>query len=278
MTTAAGTEFAIRYGRWALVIGASEGVGAAAADQLGARGLDLVLLARSSDALAVLADDLHGRHGVEVRTVIADLTRPDAPERALTAVAGLEVGLLLYTSGAAGSTGPFTDQPLDHALRMIQLNCTMPARLIHALAPPMIERGRGAIALVGSTGAFAGQPFVSSYSAAKAFQVNLIEGLWAELAGTGVDVLDALIGSTDTPARTRRLGVRFDASVDMTSEQVAAEVLQHLGDGPTRVISKGTSGIGSLAAPWSQFRALAVPTMGDAMAGFAARTDAPAES
>ena len=138
------------------------------------------------------------------------------------------------------------------------------------------DRGRGAVAVVGSTGAFAGQPFVSSYSAAKAFQVNLVEGLWSELEGTGVDVLDALIGSTDTPARTRRLGVAFDPSVDMTSEEVALDILDHLGDGPTRVISKGTSGIGSLAAPWAGFRALAVPTMGAAMSGFRARTDVPA--
>jgi short-subunit dehydrogenase len=278
MTAPARTEFATRYGRWALVVGASEGLGAAAADQLGARGLDLVLLARNTDALTELADDVRGRHGVEVRTVTADLTAPDAPARALTAVAGLEVGLLLYTSGAAGSAGRFTDQALDHALRMIQLNCTMPTRLVHALVPPMVERGRGAVALVGSTGAFAGQPFVSSYSAAKAFQVNLVEGLWSELEGSGVDVLDALIGSTNTPARTRRLGVRFDPAVDMTPEEVAADILDHLGDGPTRVISKGTSGIGSLAEPWARFRALAVPTMRDAMAGFTARTDVPGGS
>jgi short-subunit dehydrogenase len=265
--------FAERYGPWAVVVGASEGVGAAAAAILAERGLDLVLLARNTGALADLAVDLRGRHGVEVRTATVDLTGADAPERALEAVAGLEVGLLLYTSGAAGSAGRFTDQALEHALRMIQLNCTMPARLIHALLPPMVERGRGAVALVGSTGAFAGQPFVCSYSAAKAFQVNLVEGLWSEVEGTGVDVLDALIGSTDTPARTRRLGVEFDPSVDMTSAEVAADILDHLGDGPTRVISKGTSGIGSLAAPWAQFRATAVPTMSAAMAGFAARTD-----
>jgi short-subunit dehydrogenase len=264
--------FAERYGQWAIVAGASEGVGAAAADQLAARGLNVVLLARNAGLLDELATDLRARHGVEIRTLAVDFMDADAADRILAVVDGLEIGLLFYNAGAAGSTGAFLDQDLSHARRMVRLNCALPVELIHALAPRMVERGRGGLVLVGSMGCFAGQPFVTSYSASKAFQVNLMEGLWAELKDEGVDVLSAVIGSTFTPARARRLGVTFDDALDMTSEEVANEIIEHIGDGPTRVVAKLTGAFGSLAAPWSQFRATAVATMVDAMAGFKART------
>jgi short-subunit dehydrogenase len=272
---AAPGDFAQRYGPWAVVAGASEGVGAAAAIELAGRGLDLVLLARNRELLDALATDLRQRHRVQVRTLPVDLTRSDAVELVLEVVDDLEVGLLFYNAGAAGSTGTFVDQELAHALRMIALNCTTPTALLHALAPAMLERGRGGLVLVGSMGAFAGQPYVASYSAAKAFQVNLCEGLWVEMHERGVHVLNAVIGSTFTPARERRLGVHFDDTIDMTSEAVAGEIIEHIADGPTRVVSKLVGGIGEVAQPWSDFRSFAVTKNVEAMAGFHARTNLP---
>jgi len=136
----------------------------------------------------------------------------------------------------------------------------------------MVERGRGGIVLVGSTGCFVGGPYVASYSAAKAFQVALMEGLWAELQAQGVDVFEAVIGSTTTPARARRLGVGVDEHLDMSSEAVAAEILEHITEGPSRVIAKLTHGTGHLAQPWSEFRATALAANIEAMKGFQART------
>jgi short-subunit dehydrogenase len=269
------TEFSRRYGPWAVVVGASEGVGAAGAEELAARGLDLLLLARNGALLDEVADGVRARHGVEVRTMVVDLLDVDASERIVAAADGLEVGLLFYTAGAAGAVGRFIDLPLDHARKMLRLNCSAPTELAHAFAPAMVERGAGAVVLVGSTGCFAGQPYVSSYSASKAFQVNLAEGLWSEMKDDGVDVLCAPIGSTTTPARTRRLGVGVDEDLDMSSEAVALEIIDHMGDGPTRVVSKLNSGIGPLAAPWAEFRALAVPTMAASMSGFTARARTP---
>jgi short-subunit dehydrogenase len=273
MTAMDAREFVNRYGRWAVVVGGSEGVGAAAGMELAARGLNLVLVARNGPLLEELADQLRGEHGVEVRTATVDLTDRSADAEILEVADGLEVGFLCYTAGAAGTVGAYLDQPLEHAQRMIQLNCSVPVALVHEFASAMVARGRGGIVLVGSTGCFAGQPYVASYSASKAFQVNLAEGLWAELKRYGVDVLSAVIGSTDTPARARRLGTTFRESVDMTSEEVAREIIEHLGDGPTRVISKLELGIGPIAGPWMDFRAFAVPRMINAMAGFTARTD-----
>jgi short-subunit dehydrogenase len=126
--------------------------------------------------------------------------------------------------------------------------------------------------LVGSLGCFVGSPRTVVYSAAKAFQVALTEGLWAELHEEGVDILSAVIGSTTTPGRARTLGVSADESLDMSSEDVVREIVENIANGPSQIIAKLTSGIGPLAAPWSEFRAMALATMIDAMNGFTERT------
>jgi short-subunit dehydrogenase len=197
---------------------------------------------------------------------------PDAVGQILTACEGHEVGLLVYTPGAVHDSDLFLDQPVELPMRMIRLNCTVPVMLVHALAPAMRARGRGGIVLVGSTGCFVGGPHMVAYSAAKAFQVNFVEGLWAELRPHGVDVCCAVIGSTNTPARTRTLGVDYDDTQDMSSEDVALNLVENIGDGPTRVIARDDAGIGALNAPWSAFRRSALDTLAEAMQAFRART------
>jgi short-subunit dehydrogenase len=103
----------------------------------------------------------------------------------------------------------------------------------------------------------------------------LIEGLWAELRGTGVDVLEAVIGSTTTPGRARTLGVEIDDAIDMPADDVAREALDHLADGPTRVIARLATGIGPVAAPWQEFRAMALDRMIEASEEFTRRTKTP---
>jgi len=266
-------DFSQRYGRVAIVAGASEGVGACAAEEIAARGVDLLLTARNATALDETAAGICARHDVDVRTLPLDLTVPDAIDQILAAVEGLEVGLLLYCPGAVHNSQYFLDQPLALPMRMITLNCTVPVALVHALGPAMRERGRGGIVLVGSLGCFVGSPRTVAYSAAKAFQVTMAEGLWAELHDAGVDVLSAVIGSTTTPARARTLGVGVDEALDMSSEDVAREIIENIGNGPSRVISKLTSGIGPLVEPWSEFRATALATMIEAVQGFTERTE-----
>lgn len=274
MTSRAEDSFLDRYGPWAVVVGASEGVGASAADQIAAHGLDLVLVARNAELLDQVASGIRERYGVEVRTLILDVVDPEACDRILAETAGLEVGLFVYTVGAVHNGDLFLDQPIELPLKMITINCTVPVVLTHALAPAMRDRGRGGIVLVGSMGCFAGGPHMVAYSAAKAFQVNFVEGLWAELGHHGVDAFSAVIGSTSTPARTRTLGVQWNEDLDMTSEDVAREMVDNIGNGPTRVIAKLGSGIGPVAAPWSEFRQLAVAATMAATSGFNARTNA----
>jgi len=271
-------EFRERYGQWAIVAGASEGVGASAADLLAKRGLNVLLVAREADRLQKFADDVRRRHGVEVQALSQDLTAPDAAHRIVEAIAGRELGMLFYNAGAVRNGDLFLTQPFELPMRMIQLNCTTPTALIHMLAPAMVERGRGGIVVVGSLAAMCGAPHIAAYSAAKAFQVNLMEGLWAEIHDKGVDVLEALIGSTSTPGRARGLGVTFNPEVDMTPEDVAADIIENIVSGPTRIVAKvGTAGTGPLVKPWTEFRHVAVNHMIGAVSEFNKRTK-PADS
>lgn len=135
-------EFAGRYGRWALIAGASEGVGACLADQLAARGLDLVLIARNGPLLEKVAAGVRDRHGVTVRPLTLDLTDPEIGVRMADATAGLEVGLVIYNAGAANRTNEFIEDDLEFSLHQIKLACIGPITLARQLAPAMRDRGR----------------------------------------------------------------------------------------------------------------------------------------
>ena len=193
-------DFAQKYGPWAVIAGASEGVGASLADQLAERGLNLVLIARNGSTLEELAAGVRERHGVEVRPLVMDLTVPDVGDRVAEATDGLEVGLLIYNAGAANRTMEFLDDSFEDSLQQIKLACIGPVALARHFAPAMRERGRGGIVLVGSLACLAGSSLLAVYSAVKAFNVNFAEGLWAELRPHGVDVCCTPLGMTYTEA------------------------------------------------------------------------------
>lgn len=187
-----------RYGPWALVAGASAGLGEAFARRLAREGLSLLLVARRADALARLAADLRAGHGVEVRELAADLGDPALPEIARAAAAGLEVGLLIYNA-AHSVIGPFVERPLEEQLRVLAVNCRGPLVLTHLLGAEMVRRGRGGILLMTSLSGSQGNPWLASYAASKAFDLVLAEGLWDELGARGVDVVACRAGAVRTP-------------------------------------------------------------------------------
>ncbi|MDT5217150.1 MAG: hypothetical protein QOK18_5389, partial [Mycobacterium sp.] len=115
------SDFAEKYGPWALIAGASEGIGACLADELGKRGLDLVLVARNGALLEEVAAGVRARHGVEVRPVVLDLTAPDVGDQIATATEELEVGLVIYNAGASDRTTTFLENDLDYSLKQIKL-------------------------------------------------------------------------------------------------------------------------------------------------------------
>jgi short-subunit dehydrogenase len=192
------SAFREQYGPWALVAGASAGLGAAFAEALAARGLNLLLVARRQDALDQLTTGLRSRHGIQVRTQAADLARPDLQTVIHDFTDGLEVGLLVYNA-AHSVIGPFLDHPVEEHLRVVDVNCRGPLVLAHLLGAGMAKRGRGGIVLMTSTAGSQGGPWIASYAASKAFNLLLAEALWDELGSQGVRVVACRAGATRTP-------------------------------------------------------------------------------
>jgi short-subunit dehydrogenase len=192
------SRFAEKYGPWAFVAGASTGIGAALSHEAARRGLNVLMLARGAAQLEEAARSVRESHGVEVRTLAADLAAPDIAGRVREAVADLEVGLFVYNAAVAPA-GRFLDVDLGKHLLSVTVNCATPVALCHLLGRPMAERGRGGIALVSSNGAIAGAVNFSTYNAGKAFEWILAETLWTELGESGVDVAAILVGATASP-------------------------------------------------------------------------------
>lgn len=220
--------FAARYGPWAVVAGASEGVGASVARQLGERGVNVALVSRRAHALAEVASTVK----TETRVVAVDLSVPGADQMLADATCDLEVGLLVYNAGADPYASNFLDQRLESWAGLVRRNVDTVLGSCHRFASAMVPRGRGGIVLVTSGAAWAGGAYLAAYGASKAFGLLLGEALWAELKPLGIDVLSMVLGPTDTPAFRRLLdGRNFDGMAD--SDQVALDMLDHLGDGPT---------------------------------------------
>jgi len=238
--TAKGTDFRSRYGPWAVVAGASEGLGAEFARQLAAAGLHVVPVARRRALLDELAVELETRYGVEVRPVSLDLAGPDAASVLRERTHDLDVGLVVYNA-ALSPIGPFLEQDLDEKLRVLDVNCRTPLALAHEFGRVMLARGRGGLLLVGSLSGLQGSPLVATYAASKAFDLVLGEGLWEEFRRHGIDVLTFCVGATRTPnyeaSRPRKVP-RLAPSV-MEPAAVVTEALERLGKTPSAVAGRG---------------------------------------
>ena len=190
--------FKDKYGPWGLVAGASVGLGAAFAEELASRGLNLVLIARRMEPLKKLQEELQGRYGVDVRPVQQDLASPNLIEELAPHTDDIEIGLMVYDT-AFHTIGPFLQQTLENHLRHIEVNCRGPLLLTYHFGRGMVERGRGGIILMGSLSGFQGNPLLSHYAATKAYNIMLAEGLWYELRQHGVDVMVSVSGAVETP-------------------------------------------------------------------------------
>ena len=222
--------FAARYGPWALVAGASEGLGAAYARALAARGLNVVLVARRRPQLEALAAALTLEYGVEARCFDGDLGDRRFLESLLGACAGLEIGLLVYNAAHA-PIGEFASLALDDLLRVAAVNVRGPVSLVHGVLPAMTARGRGGIILMTSLAGNQGSPYIATYAASKAFNRVLAEGLWYELKDKGVDVVACCAGAVRTPGYSGAAAGK-DAPGTLDPEQVVEQALRGLGRGP----------------------------------------------
>ncbi len=209
-----------RYGDWALVTGASAGIGAEFARALAREGLSVVLTARREDRLRGLADELEKSFNVAARVVPVDLAEPDGPDQLVDAIADLEIGVLVNNAGV-GYAGRFDKQETGRLGQLVALNCVAPTVLTsRLLSGPsgMVARGRGAVIFTGSAAGHQPMPLHGVYAATKAYDLFLGEALFIELRGQGVDVLVLEPGATATEF-----------------QQVAGETSRPTGD-PTAVV------------------------------------------
>jgi short-subunit dehydrogenase len=225
-------RFQQKYGPWALVVGGSEGIGAALARKLAEHGLNLVLVARKPRELEETAT-LIRKLGVQVLTLSADVSKPREALKAIRRLTDpVEVGLLVYMAGANLTRGVFPDVDLELARKVVAVNVEGQMEFTHHYGGLMKARGKGGIMLVGSLASYVGSPMIAHYSGAKAFSRIFSEALWFELRPFGIDVLHLSVPFTATPAMVR-LG--WDVSQAEDPEDVADEAIEHLPDGPVWV-------------------------------------------
>ena len=222
-------QFLDRYGPAALVTGASSGIGREMALRLAEGGFDLVLVARRESELRALATDLTARHGIDVRVLPLDLTRPDSLDRLGAATTDTDIGLCIAAAGF-GTSGPLIESPLSREQEMIDLNCAAVLALSWIYGRRLADRGRGGLILLSSIVAFQGTPHAAHYAATKAYVQTLAEGLHAELKPRGVDVLAAAPGPVHS-GFADAAGMRMGRA--LSPRDVAQRSLDALGHRPT---------------------------------------------
>jgi len=241
---ATGRDFVPRYGPWALVAGASEGIGAAFAHAIASRGLPVALVSRRRQPLESLAASITRAHGVETLVISGDLATPGVVGEIADALGQREIGLLV-ANAAYSPIGRFVDSPLDEQERALAVNVIAPLALAHRFGAAMARRGRGGIVLMSSLTAFQGTAMIATYAATKAFNLVLAEGLWDELRDHGVDVLGCIAGATATPGyltTTPLRPSRFSPPA-MDPRAVAEEALVRLGTTPSMVMGRANRAV-----------------------------------
>lgn len=222
----------VKYGKWALIVGGSEGIGGACARRLAVQGFNLVLTARKTEGLQAIADEL-APTGVEIRCGSIDLSQPDALEKTRGLTDDIEVGLLLFIAGANEVRGNFFELDPKVYRGVIAINVVAQMEFTRHYGALMQARGRGGIVLTGSLSNFCGAGTLAPYTAAKAFSRVFTESLWVECREMNIDVLHVVVGYTDTPAM-RRLGL--DTRTAQNPEDSAREIFGALGTGPLLIL------------------------------------------
>jgi short-subunit dehydrogenase len=220
------SAFAERYGPWAIVAGASEGVGRELARRVAAHGVHCILIARRKRPLTELADRIRAESGVECLAASIDLAESDASERIVATVGSREVGLYVSNAGTDPNASHFLDRTIETWDELVSRNVLTTMRCCHHFGGLMRQRRRGGMLLVGSGAAYSGGPSMAVYSGSKAFDLCFGESLWAELQPSGVDVLSLVLAITDTPALRKVLA---DKGRPLPSRMASASHMAEVG-------------------------------------------------
>ncbi len=217
--------FRDRYGPWAVVTGASDGIGREFARELAARKFDLVLVARRGAVLQALAGELSAEHGVNCRLIAADLATAEGKRALIESTATLDVGLYIAAAGF-GTSGEFIDAHLGEEQQMLAVNCAAVLEQSWHFARRFVARGRGGLVLMSSLLAFQGTPRAANYAATKAYIQTLAEGLRVELKPHGVDVIASAPGPIHSGFAAR---ANMQMSMALAPVAVARTTLDALG-------------------------------------------------
>jgi uncharacterized protein len=235
------------YGPWALVTGASSGIGEEFARQVAASGINLVLLARREDRLKEVAAGLQARYHVRARALPVDLSRDGILGAVAAATEDLDIGLAVANAGA-GNSGPFISLPLERLREIVQLNVIAHLEPAHHFGRRLAGRGRGGLVLVSAAAAAGGLPYMANDSATKAYPLNLGEALHVELsqAGVNVTVLAPLIVDTGVDARMGIHAAPMPAAIsaDQAVDEALTALLENRATTVTRAeLAAGYEGI-----------------------------------
>ena len=232
-------DFKEKYGPWAVIAGASEGLGAAFTREIAKAGINVIPIARRKEVLEELAAEVREKYQVEVKPLTLDLAAEDVLEQLRKATDELEIGLVIYNVGLS-LIGTFLHRTEEEHLTILNTNCRTQLLFTHHFGSKMKERGRGGVIILSSLAGFQGTAMVAHYAATKAYNRVLAEGLWDEFKPYGVDVLSACAGATATPnyinSKPRKLNPMSPPV--MSAEDVVMESLKALGKNPLHITGK----------------------------------------
>lgn len=213
------------YGEWALITGASSGIGLELAECLADAGFNLIVNSRSSVSLQELKSKLESKYGIEVRVIACDVSEQESIDSIIRSTQGLHIGLLILSAGF-GTSGLFHQSSLHSEINMLRVNCEALLALTHYYSQQFVLQKRGGIILLSSMVAFQGVPYSANYAATKAYVQSLAEALNVELKPYGVDVLAAAPGPVAS-GFARRSNMKM--SMSLKPSQVAVPILEALG-------------------------------------------------
>lgn len=215
-----------KYGNWALITGASAGIGEAFARSLAKEKINLILIARREENLKLLSDELKRSFQIETILLPLDLTSTNYLKNLDESIKGIEIGLLINNAGA-GRLNKFSEIETSVMSDIVKLNCVAPVEITTIILPGMINRKRGGIIFVSSIVGYQPVPYYGVYSATKVFDLFLGESLWYELKEHNIDVLTVSPGGTNT--EFQQVAGSTQKEYYRSSEQVVSTALKNIG-------------------------------------------------
>jgi uncharacterized protein len=265
-----------RFGPWALVTGASSGIGKEFARQIAASGINIVLVARREDLLKEVAVEVSKRYGVEHRIVVLDLSREGFIEQLASATNDLDIGLVVSNAGT-GNPGEFLKHDRHLLRETVRLGAMAHLDIAHHFGAKLTERRRGGIVLAGAMGAENGVPLMANDGAAKAYVHSLGEALHFEFKPLGVCVTVLAAGFTDTAVIDKfGLDPKTMPMKPMSVEQCVSEALDGLRKNRSRVVPGRMNRILNALVPASLARKMEADLLGKGLASKSAPANARA--